>query len=237
MTGIASSLIIAKLSISYDRGIILNKPKDIGLDDVPPETPDGGLVRGVGTHWRDAATKAIVAERDKDYERIFREFRRAFPVAPFDGTFILPRKGAAREFLSRLTYRPDVNVSVSEYELGVVSQTATELDDWGKRVTRQLQEVPLGRDETVSVDGLTILANLASCPVFNDKSRAALLALIQDAKLDKVNRVDFKRRLGAFTVTLGNAVAPTRKVARPKAAPEPEAALPARRRVRKAPVA
>ena len=50
-------MIIAKLTITFDRGVASNKAQDIGLETQPTSTQDGGVVRGLGTHFRDEAAR------------------------------------------------------------------------------------------------------------------------------------------------------------------------------------
>jgi hypothetical protein len=208
-------IIIGHLSISYDRGIARNKPKDVGLSDMPKETDDGGIVRGLGSHWRSEAERDVVKERNGEEQRIRNAFSRAFVRAPFEGTFVQGAKGEGQRFLARLDppVRSDVEVRVAEYVIGVVSQAPQDVREWSNRVTRQLKAVPLGRAKQVADDALEILDRLAACPVIDESSRNALRGLIEDARLNLVDRVDFKRRLAKVQVEVsGETVEPRRPV-------------------------
>jgi len=245
-----TGLRIAKLSISYDRGTARNSAEDLGLDVKPAETEDGKVVRGLGSHWRSVEAKVAVQERVNEEGRIRDLFKRRFLSAPIKGFFIVQAAGEANEYLATIDPPPasDVQVSISEYVLGVVTQAPADVKEWGERIDKQLAKIPLGRGQAANSKGLGILRALASAPVISAESRADLLKLIEGAELENVNRVDFRRKLKAIAVkpAAGQVVVPRR--ARPAAPPvvaEPAAAAPAaplarprrRRRARPAPSA
>lgn len=233
-----TGLLIGRLCISYDRGTARNKATDLGLDSRPQETTDGQPVRGLGSHWRSKEDRDIVMERSKEEGRIRDAFKRAFVAAPFPGTFILADPKEGERYLSGLDPQPraDVRVSVEVYTLGVIEQAPEEVERWGERVSKQLAKIPLGRAQSAGGAGLQVLEQLAACPIISDESRADLLALIKDAKLERVNRVDFRRKLAEVKIQMEAApVAPRR--APIKAAPvtedgDAQAIRPRRRRPR-----
>jgi hypothetical protein len=210
-------IVIGHLSISYDRGIARNKPEDVGLPDMPEETGDGGIVRGLGSHWRSKEDRDLVKARSNEENRIRNAFSRAFVRAPFEGTFIQNERGEGQTFLYQLDppVRADVQVSVAEYVLGVVTQTPEDVRDWSDRVMRQLRAVPLGRGSKVSDEGLAALARLVDCPIIDEQSRDVLRGLIEDARLELVDRVDFKRRLAKVQVEVGVEKVEPRRPIRP----------------------
>jgi len=213
-TDTTTGLRIAQLSISYDRGTTRNQAADLGLDYRPSETTDGQSIRGLGSHWRSAEAKELVQERVNEEGRIRDAFKRAFLSAPIRGFFLIARPGDGERFLSGLDPQPraDVQVSISEYVLGVVTQAPAEIAEWSERVSKQLQKVPLGRGQSANGKALEIIEALANCPVISEQTRGDLAALIKDAKLGSVSRVDFRRKLAAVKVgvTTAEAAAPRR---------------------------
>lgn len=204
MNDLSGGLVIATLSTSYSREKETNKARDLGLVSMPKRTPDGKPICGGGTHLKSDEAAALVKARDRDAARIRKAFDRAFAAAPFNSTYLLPEKGAGQSFLAKLDPRPrgDVRVTVNEYVLGVVSQDAQEVAQWSERITKQLNDVPLGRGKRAAREGLAVIENLVQCPVITDESRTALLALIRDAKLARVDRVDFRRKLEKIPVNV-----------------------------------
>jgi hypothetical protein len=233
-----AGLLIGRLCISYDRGTARNNATDLGLVSRPTGTQDGKIVRGLGSHFRSADAEALAQERSNEEGRIRDAFKRAFVSAPFPGTFILATPTEGRDFLAALDPAPrkDVRVSVEVYTLGVIEQAPEEITRWGERVSKQLAKVPLGRGKQAGGAGLKILEQLAGCPVITEESRGDLLALIEDAKLERVNRVDFRRKLAEVKVQVAaSPVAPRRAPVAPADATggdEPPKAIRPRRRRR-----
>lgn len=237
-----TGLLIGRLCISYDRGTARNNATDLGLDSRPTETTDGKIVRGLGSHFRSADAKALAQERSNEEGRIRDAFKRSFISAPFPGTFILEDPDEGQRFLGTLDPQPraDVRVSVEVYTLGVIRQAPEEVTRWGERVSKQLAKVPLGRGKAAGGEGLKVLEQLAACPVITAESRADLLTLIADAKLEKVNRVDFRRKLAEVKVQVEATPVAPRRVARKPVAPAVEdtpAPVTPRRRRRRVPKA
>jgi len=233
-------MIVGRLCISYDRGTARNRATDLGLDSRPTETTDGKIVRGLGSHFRSIEAKEKAQERVNEEGRIRDLFRRRFVSAPFPGTFVMASESEGADFLAALDPAPraDVRVSVEVYRLGVVVQAPEEVSRWSERVAKQLAKVPLGRGKAAGGEGLQVLESLANCPVITDESRADLLALIGDAKLENVSRVDFRRKLAEVSVQVSAAapVAPRRAPVSPAiATDEGEAKTIAPRRRRRTP--
>jgi len=223
-------LVIGALRVSYDRGVQRNRARDLGLDAIPKLTPDGEEIRGGGSHWR-AGAKEEVKARDNECRRIREAFRRTFVAAPFDGTYVLPKEGAGKAFLANLDPPPrnDMDVSVSEYVLSFTAEAPAALSDWAERIARQINDIPLGRGKQASAQGVVMLEQLACCPVIDEGTREELRALIRDARLERVNRVDFRRKLANIqvgvqgqTVEPGRVIRPTPVAPPPAPAPEPE---------------
>ena len=138
-----------------------------------------------------------------------------------------------------------MGVSMSVDVIASVVQTPQRLTDWAARIDAQVAKVPTGSGEETSAQSIAILRALLACPIVSEETRATGLALLADAELGSVKRVDFKRRLADLRVTveqptLGQ-VTPRR--ARIEAAPiamgegEPRAEIAPRRRRRPAPLA
>lgn len=212
-----TGIIIGQLTIAYDRGVKRNRAVDLGLDSEPEETPDGGLVRGLGSHWRSEEDRDLVRQRGTEEQRIRKEFARSFMAAPLPGTYVLPSRGDGQRFLDQLDPAPraDMRVTVAEYTLGVLTQAPEDVRLWSDRVKRQLANVPLGRSKEVGIEAIAVLQNLAACPMLGSGTRETILALIEDAKLSTVDRVDFKRRLAALDVEVSAAPIEPRRVRRP----------------------
>lgn len=206
------AMIVARLHISYDRGTQRNKAEDLGLDQEPEETKDGGLVRGLGSHYRSPEARAEAQRLAKEEQRIRTEFRRSFMAAPMDGYYVVPSEGAGQELLATLDVDGAVNVAVSEWVIRTTQEERPpeEIREWGEKVKRQIADVPLGRSKTPDADGLLLLERLANCPVLGDDTRDEILALIRDAKLEAITRVELKRELKVLDVKVGVPSAPRR---------------------------
>jgi len=215
-------MIIGRLTISFDRGTATNQAEDIGLARAPTVTEDGGVVRGLGTHYRSERTRAEAAERTNEEARVRAAFKRTFVGSPIPGTYVLPTPGAGAQTLAALDppVREDVQVRVSEYILEPTEALPpAEVAEWAARVSKQIQDVPLGRGKGQDwattteggVQGIAILEGLAACPIIVDATRAAILDLIADAKLQRLDRIGIKRKLAQVIVEVEAApVAPRR---------------------------
>ena len=207
------AMIVARLHISYDRGTKRNNAPDLGLDSIPEKTSDGtGLVRGLGSHYRSAEARSEAQRLAKEETRIRTEFRRSFMAAPMDGYYILPEADAGRQLLDTLDVDPGVTVGCSEWviETSGEERPPEELIEWSEKVKRQIADVPLGRSKAPDADGLKLLSRLAACPVLDESTRTEIMALIADAKLEAITRVELKRELKILDVKVGIPTAPRR---------------------------
>jgi len=229
-----TSLIVGRLHVSFDRGTRGNKASDLGLETRPTRTEAGGLVRGLGTHYRSEEARAAATVFAKEEARIRNEFRMSFVSSPLLGVYILPERGAGRALLETLNVDPAVGACVSEYELGVSeSLPPVEIAEWAARVKRQITDVPLGKAKYADEgsEGLVTLEKLAECPVLDDETSEALLRLIAAAKLRSISRVELKRAIADIDVQVNfDPIAP-RRVKAQEAIAEAEGLSP--KRVRK----
>jgi len=233
-------MIIGRLHISFDRGTATNDANDLGLSSVPQVTDDGKVVRGLGTHYRSEEDRVLAVERGNEEGRVRTAFKRAFIGGPIPGTFLLPSTGAGRREVEALDppVRADVSVSVSEYDLDVITQAPAEVASWAERIEKQLKAVPLGRgkgkdwtDTDGGAQGIAILEGLAACPIIGASTRQDIMDLIADAKLQRLDRITLKRKLDTLKVDLdAPAVAPRRAPIQDDLAVEAGPAINPRRR-------
>lgn len=196
-------MLIAKLTISFDRGIVSNKPDDVGLAKDVQTTPTGGIVRGLGTHYVSEEAKERAEECEAAERAVRTAFNRTFAGTPFAGAYIVPSRAEANALLSNTGIDPRISVRLSFFDLnpsGPLPQG--EVDEWVKRIRNQLEAAPLGRAEEAGAAGLAVVERLAECPIIEKGTRDALLALVHDAKLEKVKRLDFKRRISELKIDL-----------------------------------
>lgn len=206
---------IAKLTISYERGLSRNSQKDLG-DQVNSrgfETEDGKIIRGLGTHFKSALDRDLIKERDREAGRIRAAFRERFLVTPIDGLYIVGAAGVARDFLISLDVRLDIKTRVSEFELTTPEELASgEVIEWGERIQRQLSSVSLGRKKEINESGLTALEALSKCPILAKKTGALIRNLVGLVRSEKIDRVELKRRIENLDVEIdqGPLLAPRR---------------------------
>jgi len=222
-------MIIGKLTIGFDRGTATNQAADLGLSTAPKETDAGLIVRGLGTHYRSASAREEAKERANEEGRIRAAFKRAFIGSPIPGTYVLPSEGAGTRLLSELDppVRADVNARIAEYVLEPTVLPPAEVSEWADRIQKQLSALPFGRGQgrdwagtQGGLSGLKLLEGLAKCPVIGDETRDELLQLIADSKLQKLDRVQLKRKLAQVQVEVeASPVAPRRAPAPVEKAP------------------
>lgn len=208
-------MLIAKLSISYDRGLSINKEEDLGLTERKREqkTADGKVIRGLGTHYRSEFDQQLVKERDLEANRVRAEFRANFIVTPIDGTFFVPTKGAARKLLQNLQVRSDVNARVSEFRLeSPDGLDGSEVSEWAGRIKRQLGTIQLGRKKQLDDEGLDALVALSKCPVLKDKTAKRIRELVELVRAQKIDRVELRRGLDTLTVEVEPEVLSPRRI-------------------------
>lgn len=206
-----TSMIVGRLHVSFDRGVRRNSAPDLGLEEAPTTTEDGGLVRGLGSHFRSEEARDNAKRLGKEEARIREAFRRTFVASPIPGIYVLPERGAGRQALVELNVDPAVAAGVTEYELALTeAMPPVEIMEWADRVQRQLADVPLGKSKAAGSEGLVTLATLAKCPVLDDETREEILSLIADAKLEAITRVELKREIEFLDVKLAAPIAPRR---------------------------
>lgn len=213
-------MLIAKLTIGFDRGAKRNAAQDLGLEAEPTVTNDGeGLVRGLGTHYISAAERDRVQECEAEDRRVRKAFGATFVAAPIPGTYVVTSREAAEATLRDLAVDSRLSCRVQVYDLSPHGTMAeSEMRDWTDRVKRQLTATPIGRKE-VRGDGLAALEALAKCPLLDDGTADRLRKLIAQARVGGVDAPEFRRRLAAMPVVVRIA---------PAAAPRrPHAAMPA----------
>ena len=207
-------MLIAKLTIGYDRGIEHNKQQDLSLNDETGVTPskiagrghktaDGKIIRGIGTHFRSEADAAAVKERDQEAGRIRQAFRSRFLVTPLDGVYIMPSEGVGRDFVKGLEPRADVQVRVTEFRLETPNGLdGAELSEWSERVRRQLSSVSLGRSKEADEEGLAALETLSNCPILTKSTGTRIRELVAMVRDGRQSRVEVKRALETMAVEI-----------------------------------
>ena len=206
---------IAKLTISYDRGVSLNKPDDLLVQDAEKKsidahvaergykTADGKVLRGLGSHFRSEADAELVKERDAAAREIYSAFRKSFLAAPIEGLYFVPERGQAKTFISKLEVRDDMRVSVSEFELTAPSDLEqAEMQAWGTRIKNQLASISLGRKKEADEDGLNALLALSKCPMLKKSTGDSIRSLVEAVRCQKINVVDVKRSLDKLVINV-----------------------------------
>jgi hypothetical protein len=199
-------MLIAKLRVSLKNvGIGYNSGAELGTDKTRGAVlPDGCVVRGLGTHFADAAAKERFDSLTREANEIRSQFNRQFMRTPIDGTFVIPIKGQGKMFVEGLTANPDVEVSVIEFELYGAGDSLDmeEMQEWGQRVKNQLLRIPLGRGKDIDEEGLSSIASLADCPVMERNTATKIKALVQDVRDNKLSRQDFKLALERVNIEM-----------------------------------
>lgn len=200
---------IAKLTISFDRGLAHNDERDIKVTEGAQiafrgfKTTDGKIIRGLGTHYESEAIRDLVQERNKDASRIYQEFRARFLATPLEGVYVVNRRGEAAGFVKSLIYRDDIKVYVTEFELTSPGELNTsELHAWGVKIQRQLSSVSLGRSKEADESGLKALESLASCPILKKETGTRIKELVADLRASKITRIELKRNLETLDVQI-----------------------------------
>ncbi len=214
---------IARLSIGYDRGVTRNDEETVkqhlGLFDETQakagavkkakdqtHDADGVIVRGLGTHFRSAADSELVKLRDADAKRLYTSWRETFLATPLEGVYIIPKPGAAREWVRQQQHRDDMTVRVSEFELvAPEGLEGAELGAWAARIKNQLTAVSLGRAKDADAKGLAALESLASCPVLSEATSNRIKSLVAQVREGKIDRVELKRQITTTNVEIEQA--------------------------------
>lgn len=214
-------MLIAKLRVSLkDAGILYNNSTDLETDKGRGTVlKDGKVLRGLGTSFRSLEAKERYDKLVAEANGIRVKFGQRFLRTPLDSTFVLNRRGEGKEFAAQFAGSPDIEVYVTELELGAQeSLDEKEMKDWSDRVKEQLKRVPLGRGEEADADGLEALVTLAGCPVLARETAERIRAMVDEVKVGKMNRTDLKRGISLLDVQLDQA-----PLLAPRSRPEPVA--------------
>ena len=200
-------MLIAKLRISIkEAGIAYNSSSELGTDKTRGTTlEDGKVIRGLGTHFASKEAKERYDKLVSDSNAIRDKFNRRFLRTPIESTFVISRKGEAKEFVTQdLCANPDIEVMVFEFELGTANGELDdrEMQDWSRRVKEQLKRVPLGRGQDTDDEGLAALETLASCPVLSKETAERIRVMVGEVKVGKMNRTELKRGISLLDVAM-----------------------------------
>jgi hypothetical protein len=188
--------------MTWEHGVQSNKPDDIGLPVEPVETPEGGKVRGLGTHYTSKEAEALDKELSILRGTIDRAFGREYLRSPIPGLYVVPDKDAARNFLLRLNPDPRLNARAVVYVLQSAEKNTEEVEEWVKLIRNQIKAAPLGRSKEAGKEGLDIIEKLIQCPVLSGETRTRISNLVEQAKLGTVERTEFKRQIAELDITL-----------------------------------
>ncbi len=208
-------MIVARLFVGLgNTGIKYNKPSELGIDkDRGTVLEDGGVLRGLGTHFASAADKARYDDLVKQSNKVRVAFAEQFmKLGLWDSTFILSRKGEAAEFAAKV--RKDLEISDSvlidilEMELSNAGEGLSDrhIAEWAESVKDQLKRVQLGRKKEIASGGLDALEKLADCPALSDETAGALRQLVNKARLGQVPKDEFQRSIAIMDVKLDTTV-------------------------------
>jgi hypothetical protein len=208
---------VVHLSIGFDSGIHYNNPQDLGLEAKPESTKDGGLVRGLGTHFSSAEDKNRFTRLTKEANDLREQFRRRFVVSNIDSLYIEPTKGSAKTFVSQMDIDPQLRVIVQELSVEGTMEEET-LRAWEGKIKTQFQRMPLGRGKDIDETGLHALEELSRCPVLASTTGDAIRIMVQQLRVGSLTRVDFKRNIETLELKFDDApLQPRRPVAEPAA--------------------
>lgn len=214
-------MLIAKLRISLkDVGIAYNSSSELETDKTRGTVlPDGKILRGLGTHFANKEAQERWQRLTTQSNVIREAFNRRFLRTPIESTFVVNKAGEAKEFARQFADNTDIEVSVFEFTLGSTSDLDDkEMKEWGDRVKGQLKRVPLGRGEDIDAEGLSALETLAGCPVLSKETSEAILKMVGEVRVGKMNRVDLKRGISLLSVTMDQTTLVT-----PRSTPTPAA--------------
>lgn len=196
-------MIVARISMSFDRGVERNRPEDVGLPVEPAETPTGGKICGLGTHFTSQEAEAFAKVCQIEEGRVNRLISREFVRSPIPGLYVLPDRNAGRRFLEKIEPLAAVNARCVVYDLTPgESLPQAELDEWKKRIQAQFTTAPLGRGQGAAQEGLEIIERLAACPLLDRTTRDKVLSLVAQAKIEQIDRVEFRRQIAELDVQI-----------------------------------
>ena len=211
---------IAKLRISVnDAGVQYNNSAELETTHKRGDVlADGKIVRGLGTHFASQEAKDRYDKLVSRSNEIRGEFNRNFARFLFDGTYVV-KPGEGRTFAEKFSNdRPDVVVDVFEYDISG-DPDERELSEWSQRIKGQLKQFPLGRGEKTDVEGLNALKTLAGCPVLAKETSDAILRMVGEVEVGRMNRTDLKRGISLLNVKMDS----TTLTAVPRSRPTPTA--------------
>ena len=193
-------MIIARLCISFDRGMACNRPSDLKAEAYRGKvTDDGKVIRGLGTHFRSVEAREKARELSAKEQNIRNAFKRRFVAAPIPGCVILPESGAGKALLAKLDIPEEMRVGISEFKLDVAGDGlgSYEVREWADRIKSQLEVAPLGRGrgKYVKDENLDMLDGIADCPALAPETRAKLKELISGARLKQIEKSEVRRAL------------------------------------------
>lgn len=196
-------MLVAKLSVSYDRGTERNAPAHLGLERTPEETAGGGIVRGLGSHWRSPEAQVAAAECAREEQRARKAFAGAYLPGPFPGTYVITSREEPEALVRELALDPRVEARVSVYDLAPDGDLPTaEVEEWAARVQERIAGVSLGRGGSADAAGLDALERLAACPILAPETATRIREMVAGARLDDIPRAELRRSLAALPVQI-----------------------------------
>lgn len=206
---------IAKLVISYDRGLERNDEKDLADGETSSvltrgsTTADGKIIRGLGTHFKTERDQQLVKARDQIASSIRQTFREKFVATSIDGCYVLNAAGDGKNFLLDLPQELqnrineyDVQVRVQEFDLVTEGLDTGELRAWSDRIRSQLASVQLGRKKEIDEEGLNALISLTSCPLISPETAKRVRELVEAVREQKITRLELRRSIADLDVEI-----------------------------------
>jgi hypothetical protein len=199
-------MLIAKLRINLkDCGIQYNNAAELETSKTRGTVLSyGKIVRGLGTHFASQEAKERFDRLTSESNVIRGKFNRRFLRTPIESTFVIGKRGEAKEFAAQFNTNPDITVSVFEFELGSANGELDEkeMKEWSERVKAQLKQVPLGRGEEADLEGLSALETLASCPVLAKETADRIRLMVAEVRVGKMTRTDLRRGIQLLDVEM-----------------------------------
>lgn len=209
-------MIIARLFVGLgDTGIRYNKKEEIGTDKGKGTVlENGGVLRGLGTHFASQADKERYDQLVKQSNEVRTAFLERFVrVALFDSTFVISEIGEGKRFAEQLRRDKNIDhrveIDVLEMVFSDVGEGISDkhLAEWATAISDQLKRIPLGRKkDTVSSDGLNALEHLADCPALDKNTAGEIRQLIARYRLQNFDKEDFKRSVALINVKVNKDV-------------------------------
>lgn len=216
---------IAKLVISYDRGLERNDETDLKGNETSTvsskgtQTADGKIIRGLGTHFKSQRDQELVKTRDQIASKIRQAFRERFVATSIDGCYVLNSAGEGKSFIDDLGAELNeqlntfnVGVRVQEFDLVTEGLDTGEIRAWSDRIRNQLAAVQLGRKKEIDDEGLNALVTLSNCPLLSDSTGNRIRELVAAVRENKITRIEVRRSLAEMDVEIdqGPIMAPRR---------------------------